>query len=91
MKAKDTSLLTFMRNATQSIIPIYQRTYSWQLAQCEQLWEDILHAGASAEGHIHFIGSIVYIERDQSQVSNQSFLMAIDPEVTYTPNLKHTP
>ncbi|MBL0127738.1 MAG: DUF262 domain-containing protein [Flavobacteriales bacterium] len=48
MKAKDTSLLTFMKNATQSIIPIYQRTYSWQLEQCAQLWQDILHAGASA-------------------------------------------
>jgi uncharacterized protein with ParB-like and HNH nuclease domain len=38
MKAKDTSLLTFMRNATQRIIPIYQRTYSWKREQCEQLW-----------------------------------------------------
>lgn len=47
MKAKDTSLLAFMRNATQSIIPIYQRTYSWPVAQCQQLWADELHAGAS--------------------------------------------
>lgn len=84
MKAKDTSLLTFMRNATQSIIPIYQRTYSWQVAQCQQLWADVLHAGASAEGHIHFIGSIVYIERDQSQVSNQSPLMVIDGQQRLT-------
>ncbi len=84
MKAKDTSLLTFMRNATQSIIPIYQRTYSWKLEQCEQLWADILNAGGSAEGHIHFIGSIVYIERDQSQVSNQSPLMVIDGQQRLT-------
>jgi len=84
MKAKDTSLLTFMRNATQSIIPIYQRTYSWQVAQCQQLWADVLHAGASAEGHIHFIGSIVYIERDQSQVSNASPLMVIDGQQRLT-------
>jgi uncharacterized protein with ParB-like and HNH nuclease domain/predicted transport protein len=84
MKAKDTSLLTFMRNATQSIIPIYQRTYSWQLEQCAQLWADTLHAGASAEGHIHFIGSIVYIERDQSQVSNASPLMVIDGQQRLT-------
>lgn len=84
MKAKDTSLLTFMRNATQSIIPIYQRTYSWQVAQCQQLWADVLQAGASADGHIHFIGSIVYIERDQSQVSNQSPLMVIDGQQRLT-------
>ena len=37
MKAKDTSLLTFMRNTTQSIISIYQRTYNWKLEQCVQL------------------------------------------------------
>lgn len=84
MKAKDTSLLTFMRNATQSIIPIYQRTYSWQREQCEQLWNDILNAGAREEGHIHFIGSVVYIERDQSQVSNQSPLMVIDGQQRLT-------
>src|SRR5262245_10496466 len=84
MKAKDTSLLTFMRNATQSIIPIYQRTYSWQLEQCQQLWNDILNAGAQEEGHIHFIGSVVYIERDQSQVSNQSPLMVIDGQQRLT-------
>lgn len=84
MKAKDTSLLTFMRNATQSIIPIYQRTYSWQVAQCQQLWADVLRAGESAQGHIHFIGSIVYIERDQSQVSNASPLMVIDGQQRLT-------
>src|SRR5690606_24595744 len=68
----------------QCIIPIYQRTYSWEEAQCRQLWEDILRAGDSAEGHIHFIGSIVYIERDQSQVSNQSPLMVIDGQQRLT-------
>lgn len=41
MKAKDTSLLTYMRNATQSIIFIYQRTHGWQLEQCAQLWADV--------------------------------------------------
>lgn len=38
MKAKDTSLLTFMKNAGQCIIPIYQRTYSWEREHCERLW-----------------------------------------------------
>jgi len=84
MKAKDTSLLTFIRNASQCIIPIYQRTYSWQLVQCEQLWSDILRAGDSEEGHIHFIGSIVYIDRDQSQVSDRSPLMVIDGQQRLT-------
>ena len=43
MKAKDTSLLTFMRKAMHGIIPIYQRTYIWQEAQCQQLWVGLVH------------------------------------------------
>lgn len=46
----------------QFIIPIWQRTYSWELAQWEDLWEDLkdlyekLHKGDSAT---HFMGPIV--------------------------------
>ena len=45
---------------TQLSIPVFQRQYSWGVWQCEELWEDILRAGAASEEH--FIGSIVYTE-----------------------------
>ena len=60
MKAQHTNLLQFVKNATQFKIPIYQRKYSWQIAQCEQLWQDIIRAGSSDAGN-HFVGSVVYI------------------------------
>lgn len=41
MKAKETMVLEFLQNSSQFIIPIYQRTYSWELEQCQQLWDDV--------------------------------------------------
>jgi len=45
MKATEAKLLTFLKNAPQFIIPIYQRTYSWTDKECRQLWDDIVRAG----------------------------------------------
>ena len=72
------------RVASMTTIPIYQRTYSWTEAQCRQLWEDILRAGADDEILAHFIGSIVYIEKGLYQVSSQSPLLVIDGQQRLT-------
>ena len=37
MKATEANLLTFLRNSPQFIIPIYQRTYSWEEPECRKL------------------------------------------------------
>lgn len=37
MKATEAKLLQGLGNASQFIIPIYQRTYSWTLKECQQL------------------------------------------------------
>ena len=44
-------------------IPAYQRRYSWQERQCEELWLDVLRAGRRDEGH--FSGTMLY-EPDRS-------------------------
>jgi uncharacterized protein with ParB-like and HNH nuclease domain len=37
MKAVDSHLLTLLKASSQFIVPIYQRLYSWQAPECEQL------------------------------------------------------
>ena len=37
MKASSANLLSLIKGPKQFVIPIYQRTYSWHQAQCEQL------------------------------------------------------
>lgn len=61
MKAQDLQFTQLLEGSKQFIIPIFQRTYSWEESHCQQLWEDIIRVGKSAELDSHFIGSAVYI------------------------------
>ena len=38
MKTTEAKLLQLPGNIIQFIIPTYQRTYSWTLKECQQLW-----------------------------------------------------
>ena len=84
MKASEARFLDFLKKSPQFIIPIYQRTYSWTEAQCRQLWNDILRAGRDEKIAGHFIGSIVYIQKDLYQVTTQSPLLVIDGQQRLT-------
>lgn len=61
MKAQDLQFTQLLEGSKQFIIPIFQRTYSWEVSHCRQLWDDIVRVGRSAEINSHFIGSAVYI------------------------------
>lgn len=63
MKASEAKLLDFSKKSSQFVIPIYQRTYSWTEKECRQLWDDIIRTGTDDRILVHFIGSIVYVER----------------------------
>lgn len=84
MKADEVRLLYFLRKPSQFVIPIYQRTYSWDQPECRQLWDDILRAGRDKDIQSHFIGTIVYIESGLSQVSSRAPLMVIDGQQRLT-------
>jgi uncharacterized protein with ParB-like and HNH nuclease domain/predicted transport protein len=61
MKAQDLQFTQLLEGSKQFIIPIFQRTYSWERGHCEQLWDDIVRVGKNPELNSHFIGSAVYI------------------------------
>jgi len=78
MKATETQLTKFLDGTKQFIIPIYQRTYRWEIEQCQQLWKDILKAATDEKIAGHFIGSIVYIEKGLYQTTSPPQLLVID-------------
>jgi hypothetical protein len=41
------------------VVPVYQRQYRWDIGGCEQLLADIRAVADAADGHMHFIGSIL--------------------------------
>jgi uncharacterized protein with ParB-like and HNH nuclease domain/predicted transport protein len=83
MKATETRLLDFLKGPKQFIVPIYQRAYSWKVAQCEQLWRDILRASSDSVAG-HFIGSIVYIQKGLYQAAGIPQLLVIDGQQRLT-------
>jgi len=84
MKATEAKLLDFLKRSPQFVIPIYQRTYSWTLTECQQLWDDIARAGADDRILAHFVGSIVYIEKGLSNLTIQEPMLVIDGQQRLT-------
>jgi uncharacterized protein with ParB-like and HNH nuclease domain/predicted transport protein len=84
MKAAQAQFLKFLRTGEQFIIPIYQRTYSWETPQCEQLWNDIVHAATDDSVSGHFVGSVVYVEAGIYHVSGINQLLVIDGQQRLT-------
>jgi uncharacterized protein with ParB-like and HNH nuclease domain/predicted transport protein len=84
MKATATNLLKFLQGTKQFIIPIYQRTYSWALSDCQQLWNDILRVANDERTPAHFVGSIVYVEKGIYHVSSVTQLLVIDGQQRLT-------
>ena len=84
MKATEARLLDFLKKSPQFVIPIYQRTYSWTEKECRQLWDDIVRSGRNDNISVHFIGSIVYIEKADSNVTTFEPLLVIDGQQRLT-------
>lgn len=84
MKATEANFLKFLRKSPQFVIPIYQRNYSWTMAQCRQLWNDLMRAGRDERISAHFIGSIVYVERGLGNVVQQEAMLVIDGQQRLT-------
>lgn len=84
MKAVDSHLLTLLKKSSQFVVPIYQRMYSWQEAECAQLWADVVRAGSTSSLSSHFTGSIVYVAKDQSTNTSAEPDLIIDGQQRVT-------
>lgn len=70
MKTQQQSLLEFLGTPeVRFTIPVYQRVYSWNDAQCNDLWRDTLRAGRL--GTEHFVGTVLYSIEEKPSESRQ--------------------
>lgn len=70
MKAAQSTLLNILGSPRlKLIIPAYQRRYSWQERQCEELWLDIHRAGRRSA--VHFSGTVLYEELEGDPDGNR--------------------
>ena len=84
MTAKDIQFFKLLQGSKQFVIPIYQRTYSWGIKQCLQLWKDIIKTGSNEEFSAHFLGSLVYIQEHHQSTSDVPKLLVIVEEICGT-------
>lgn len=84
MEATQALLLSLLDGKKQFTIPIYQRTYSWTIDQCDRLLLDIKQVGSNESQLSHFIGSIVYFNPSSSPVTSVPELLVIDGQQRLT-------
>ena len=84
MKASAANFLTVIKGPKQFVIPIYQRTYSWQITQCNKLLIDIIRISKDSTVPGHFIGSVVYFQESIHTVSDVPKLLVIDGQQRLT-------
>lgn len=59
MKASETTLRSLLQGERQYVVPLYQRPYSWERRDLDQLWQDIIGVVDSGGTASHFLGSVV--------------------------------
>lgn len=75
MKASETVFQKLLDGKIQYVVPLYQRTYSWEKSQWDQLWDDLLDLYAMGTPRNHFIGSVVTQQLPATPVSVSRYLL----------------
>ncbi|PDW01935.1 DUF262 domain-containing protein [Candidatus Viridilinea mediisalina] len=59
MKASETKFQPIIEGTKQYVVPLFQRSYSWDKREWEMLWDDVKELCENEQLRNHFIGSIV--------------------------------
>ncbi len=83
MDSQVRSILDFISATKRTfIIPVYQRNYSWDKDNCDQLFNDLMESLTS--GKKHYFGNIVYYAMSTDFASGYSELALIDGQQRVT-------
>ncbi|MDY5212364.1 DUF262 and DUF1524 domain-containing protein [Intestinibacter sp.] len=74
MDAIKGNINSILNGYKQFTIPVYQRTYSWGIEQCEKLWNDIIEMQKNNRVG-HFVGSIVNIAEQNMPTGVQKYMI----------------
>lgn len=74
MDARKGNIYEILNGNKQFLIPVYQRFYSWDIEQCQKLWNDIIEM--QKKGKVgHFVGSIVNIAEQAMPTGVQKYMI----------------
>jgi uncharacterized protein with ParB-like and HNH nuclease domain len=80
MEANQTKLQTIIEGTRQFVIPLFQRPYSWQQKQWQDLWDDLTELmeqpqSSTHSENNHFMGAIVTMPTKSVPEGVQKFLL----------------
>jgi uncharacterized protein with ParB-like and HNH nuclease domain len=75
MKASPTKVIQYFNSQQQYLIPLFQRSYTWEKSNWEALWNDLMVQYDSDQPCAHFMGAIVSIPADITTVGVNKFLV----------------
>src|SRR5947209_7126956 len=59
MQASETKLQPIIEGTKQYVVPLFQRSYSWEKKEWEVLWNDLAELCEMENPRTHFLGSMV--------------------------------
>lgn len=75
MRGEEVDFIRFMEGRDKRfVIPVYQRNYDWKIANCRQLYDDLVKV-IKNDRKSHFFGSIVSVYDNKSNPNKQVFLI----------------
>lgn len=85
MNAGPQTIVNLLTSADRRmVIPVYQRAYSWDEEQCQQLWDDIVAIGRREGTGTHFTGSVVMVLGGDPDFSGMTKVLVIDGQQRIT-------
>jgi uncharacterized protein with ParB-like and HNH nuclease domain len=84
MKASETNFQTLIEGAKQYVVPLFQRPYSWQKKQWQELLDDLNDLYENESTNTHFIGSIVTMPTLFKPENNVASYLLIDGQQRLT-------
>ena len=73
MRIEQVSLLELMGAPdVRFCIPKFQRAYSWDAPQCDELWRDLMRAARAHRSH--FMGTLIYLEEQRGGMHELSIV-----------------
>lgn len=75
MEASPVRVIQYFDGTKQSLIPLFQRPYTWSKKDWETLWRDVLTYYGSDEGITHFMGAIVSVPARTVPIGVTKFLI----------------
>jgi len=83
VKASETKLQRVIEGQNQYVVPLFQRTYSWDAKEWTALWDDLMELYEEEKPRSHFIGSIVTMPTQSVPEGVAKFLL-IDGQQRFT-------